>query len=45
VKIITEAYAFESETIKECEKELLELQKVLASIIIKLKSKHQKAKD
>ena len=39
LKIIIEAYAFESDTIKECQKELTELQKVLATIIIKLKSK------
>ena len=44
LKIITEAYTFESDTMKECQKELTELQKVLATIIIKLKNK-QKTKD
>ena len=41
LKIIQEAYAFESELVNTCEKELAELQKVLATIIIKLKSKQQ----
>ncbi len=45
LKIIQEAYSFESVTIKECEKELTELQKVIATIIIKLKSKQQVIKN
>lgn len=45
LKIIQEAYAFESDSIKECEKELIELQKVLATIIIKLKSKQKAIKN
>lgn len=45
LKIIIEAYAFESDRVKECQKELTELQKVLATIIIKLKSKQQKTKN
>lgn len=45
LKIIQEAYAFESDSIKECEKELIELQKVLATIIIKLKNKQKAIKN
>lgn len=45
LKIIIEAYDFTSDTIKECERELLELQKVLATIIIKLKSKQTTIKN
>lgn len=43
-KIIKEAYGFDSSTIIECQNELTELQKVIATIIIKLKSK-QKVKE
>lgn len=39
--VIKEAYNFDSVTILECQKELTELQKVIATIIIKLKSKQK----
>ena len=45
LKIIRDAYDFESDSIKECEKELTELQKVIATIIIKLKSKQNAIKN
>ncbi|MBA2610851.1 MAG: four helix bundle protein [Bacteroidetes bacterium] len=45
LKVIQDAYAIESITIKECEKELTELQKVLATIILKLKNKHKAIKN
>jgi four helix bundle protein len=44
LKVIQEAYAPASTSIKECERELTELQKVLATIIIKLKNKQQAIK-
>ncbi len=45
LKIIREAYSFESEKLNECEKELGEIQKVIASIIIKLKNKQKVIKN
>lgn len=45
LKIIQDAYAFESSSIIECKKELIELQKVLATIIIKLKNKQKAIKN
>jgi hypothetical protein len=43
MRIIREAYIFESDTIKVCELELVEIQKVIATIIIKLKNKQLKS--
>jgi four helix bundle protein len=45
LKIIREAYSFESEKLNECEKELGEIQKVIASIVIKLKNKQKVIKN
>ncbi|MEO8759246.1 MAG: four helix bundle protein [Bacteroidia bacterium] len=45
LKIIKEAYSFSSEKLNECEKELSEIQKVIATIIIKLKSKQKVTKN
>ncbi len=45
LKIIKEAYSFKSEKLNECEKELSEIQKVIATIIIKLKSKQKVTKN
>ena len=44
LKIIKEAYSFSSEKLNECKKELGEIQKVIATIIIKLKSKQKVTK-
>jgi four helix bundle protein len=41
LKIIQEAYEFSSPQIKKCEEELTEIQKVVATIILKLKSKQK----
>ena len=45
LNIIKEAYSFNTEKLSECEKELSEIQKVIAAIIIKLKSKQKVTKN